>query len=435
MRRGFLVLSLLVPVAGLTSAARADTATDWNRTALGLIAARTYNPPMASRALAMVSVAMSDAANAVDRRYSGYAYQGGAGGDADARAAVSRAACDVLTNLFPNDAAMLQTKLNASLAGITVGRASGETVGSASASTILAARAADGWNATAPAYTGGTAPGQWRPTPGAYAPGLLPKWGSVQPWTMSAGDQFRAAAPPVLSSVEYAQSLNEVKTLGAKNSAIRTAEQAAIASFWAAGAGTVTPPGMWNEIADGFIERSGAGLSESARNLALLNTTLADAAIACWDTKYATSMWRPITSIREAGTDGNDATDPDGAWESFLTTPNFPTYTSGHSTFSRAGATVLSSLYGASTPFDVASIGTVRSFASFDAAANEAGRSRIYGGIHFEFDNQAGQTLGGLIAQQSLRTANGLAPVPEPATLAVLGLGVAFLRRRRRAAR
>lgn len=429
MRR--LVLSL--PLFVLPALSQADAVTDWNRTALTLIANRSYSPPVASRALAMVSVAMSDAANAVDRRYTGYAYNGSAQ-DADGRAAVSRAAYDVLKELFPNDATLLDAKLDASLAGLTAGKAVGESVGSAAANAILTRRLNDGWNATAPAYTGGTAPGQWRPTPGAYSPGLLPRWGEVTPFTMPSGAQFRAPDAPTLSSIEYARDYAEVKALGAKNSTIRTADQSQIAQFWAAGGGTVTPPGMWNEIANGFIDKSNASLAENARNLAILNTTLADAAIACWDSKYAAAFWRPVTAIREGANDGNAATEADGAWESYLATPPFPTYASGHSTFSRAGATVLESIYGTNTPFTVSSIGTTRQFLSFNDAANEAGRSRIFGGIHFEFDNVVGQTMGDQIARQSLQNKYGLAPVPEPATIGALGLGaLALLRRRKRA--
>ncbi len=417
------------------SPARADAATDWNRTALSLVASRAVSPPVASRALAIVSIAMSDAANAVDRRYAGYEYTGDAP-NADPRAAVGRAACDALKALFPNDAPALQATLDARLAGIGAGRAAGESAGANAAFAVFMRRTADGSGANALAYTGSNVPGHWRPTPGAYAPGLLPRWGEVTPFTLTSGSQFRPGPMPALNSPEYARDLAEVRSLGAQNSTTRTAAQGAIAAFWAAGTGTVTPPGMWNEIANGAIERRASGLAESAHALALLNTTLADAAIAVWDAKYAYDGWRPVSALRA---DGDPA---DANWNSYLTTPNFPGYVSGHSTFSAAAAGVLTGLYGDEPGgFDVLSAGTAiggtgvgagtRHFLTYADAAAEAGRSRVYGGIHFEFDNQAGLTLGSRIAANALRSPNAQ-PVPEPATLATLALGAAALLRRRR---
>src|SRR5262249_22257793 len=138
-----------------------------------------------------------------------------------------------------------------------------------------------------------------------------------------------------------------------------------------------------------------------ARLFANLNVALADAGIAAWDVKFADDLWRPITAIRLADTDNNPATEVDPNWSPFLLTPPFPEYVSGHSTFSAAAATVLTSAFG-DVPFTIDSVGlpgVTRSFDSFTDAAQEAGRSRIYGGIHYEFSNQAGQQLGGAIGQ------------------------------------
>ncbi len=129
---------------------------------------------------------------------------------------------------------------------------------------------------------------------------------------------------------------------------------------------------------------------------ALLNLAEADAHIACWDAKYTYNLWRPVTAIRAADTDGNPGTEPDATWTPLLVTPNFPSYTSAHSTLSAAAAEVLTALFGANYSFTVGaeSVPYTRSFASFDAAAAEAGQSRIYGGIHYLFDNQAAQASG-----------------------------------------
>jgi membrane-associated phospholipid phosphatase len=165
--------------------------------------------------------------------------------------------------------------------------------------------------------------------------------------------------------------------------------------------GTITPPGHWNRIAKEASQRQGLSLSENARLFALLNICLADAGILCWECKFRHNFWRPITAIREANTD------PDPTWISLLTTPPFPSYTSGHSSFSGAGAAALAYFFGTdAVPFRVSSDGVPgvrRSYAGFWAAAEEAGRSRIYGGIHYEFDNRAGLSSGRTLAEQRCR--------------------------------
>src|SRR5262249_22706380 len=140
---------------------------------------------------------------------------------------------------------------------------------------------------------------------------------------------------------------------------------------------------------------------QDARVFALLNIAEADAHITCWDAKYTYNLWRPVTAIRAADTDGNPDTEADAGWTPLLVTPNFPSYTSAHSTVSAAAAGVLTALFGADYSFTVSaeSVTYTRSFDSFDAAAAEAGQSRIYGGIHNQFDNQAAQVSGHAVGQ------------------------------------
>src|SRR5262249_49859374 len=158
-------------------------------------------------------------------------------------------------------------------------------------------------------YTLGSEPGGWRPTPpGFVQTPLLPQWPSVTPFTMTDGDQFRPSAPPSLTSAEYTASFAQVKAIGAKDSAVRTAEQTQIALFWVNGPGTATPPGHWNEVAQAVAAGRGNSLAENARLFALLNLALADAAIVSWDAKYTYDFWRPVTAIRAADTDGNPDT-------------------------------------------------------------------------------------------------------------------------------
>jgi membrane-associated phospholipid phosphatase len=145
-------------------------------------------------------------------------------------------------------------------------------------------------------------------------------------------------------------------------------------------------------------------LLKTARLFAQLDIAEADAAIVCWDAKFAYNFWRPVTSIRNAGSDGNDQTTADPTWEPLLVTPPFPSYTSGHSTFSGAAGTVLAAYFGADRSFSTLSDdGTItRSFASFAQAADEAGMSRIYGGIHYQSDNVSGLACGRAIAAYDL---------------------------------
>jgi hypothetical protein len=257
-------------------------------------------------------------------------------------------------------------------------------------------RASDNSDAVVTPPAGG-GPGAWVPTPPAFAAYLLPQWGWVAPFAMPAGAHFRPLGPPALDSVAYAEAYNEVKTLGGAASA-RTPEQSEIALFWADGAGTETPPGHWNSIAQTVAAERGNTMPQNARLFALLNVAMADAAICAWDAKYAFNFWRPVTAVRNGGADGNEATAADSTWTSFVVTPPFPDYVSGHSTFSGAAAKVLALFYGTDDiAFTTGSDflpGVRRSFSRFSDAAAEAAISRLYGGIHYRFANQDGMAAG-----------------------------------------
>jgi hypothetical protein len=396
-----------VSVAGGVSqpiaAQNADAVIQWNAITLNAIRADKTPPPKAARALAMVSAAVYDAVNAVAPLHAFYHANPGLHPNADPSAAAAAAAHAMLDNLFPAQAASFDALFNQSLGKLaaTAARDEGVALGNEVAGEILAWRANDGSGTTVP-YTPGTAPGQWQPTPPANAAALLPQWPNITPFAMTSGSQFRPAAPPALTSQEYADALNQVEALGRADSTVRTADQTQIANFWGDGSGTFTPPGHWNQIAQDVSLAHGLSLAENARLFALLNIAEADAGIVSWDAKFTDNFWRPITAIRNAGADGNPLTNPDPSWAPLLVTPPFPSYTSGHSTFSGAAATVLSALFGADVPFadhGDPSQPFTRSFANFQAAADEAGLSRIYGGIHYSFDNQAGLATGRALGQ------------------------------------
>ena len=431
-------ISVAVPLVW-SATIQADEVLYWNEVLLTSIADTSMPPPVASRAMAMMHTAIYDAVNSIDRLHEAYAGQWKTAPGTSPEAAVAQAARDVLANLFPSKASSFNTTLTTRLGLIAdgAGKSAGTDLGAKAAANIIALRANDNSGLTVP-YTPGTNPGDWIPTPPGFGSALLPNWPQVTPWSMTSGDQFRNSGTPALDSTNYAAALNEVKSLGSAGSVIRTPDQTNIARFWADGAGTATPPGHWNRIAQDVAEQLGNSLSENARMFALLNIALADAAIVSWDNKYAYDFWRPVTAIRNADLDNNPATSADPTWTPLLVTPPFPSYTSGHSTFSGAASAVLANFFETDQiAFTTSSQGFAvpdRSYSSFSQAADEAGISRIYGGIHYSFDNvdglASGRSLGDFVFDTQLQS------VPEPSTIALALIGgltsLAALRWRKR---
>lgn len=410
--------------------ASADVVTDWNEHALDAIRADRTAPPRSSRALAMVHLAIYDAVNGILNTHEYYLVAPGAEDNASVEAAAAAAAHAVLSGLFPAQNAIFDAKLATFLETIDDGASKddgvawGEKVGAA----VLAARAHDGSQLEI-SYTPGTDPGDWQPTPPGFAASLMPQWPYVTPFGIRSAAYYRGDGPPALTSAQYTADFIEVKAIGSATSALRTAEQSEIALFWVNGPGTATPPGHWNSIAQVVAQEQLNTVAENARLFALLNIALADAAIVAWDNKYAYNDWRPVTAIRAADTDGNDATEADPEWISFIPTPPFPDYTSGHSTFSGAASKVLELFYGRDDiAFETNSDANpeiVRSYESFSQAADESGKSRVYGGIHWEYSNQDGLSSGRAIGEYVSQTQ--LQEIPEtlrPRLCGTLNLGV-----------
>lgn len=421
----------LVPlVRGTTTAAPAqvemrpvkeDEVVRWNEAALRAVKAKRTSPPMAARNLAMIHAAVYDAVNAVYRTNRPYLVDAVPPPCTSAQAAAAVAAHRVLVKLYPDQAAAFNALLDESFRAIPdgPGKDDGVHLGQFVAEQVLAWRADDG-SARQARYAPAAAPGVWQPTPPDFRPPLLPQWGSLRCFALGSGSRFRPEPPPALTSAAYAAAFREVRALGGRDGTARAPEQTEIARFWADGEGTVTPPGHWNRIAQVVGTQRGNGLAENARLFALLNMALADASIACWDCKYQFGYWRPIQAIREAGVGERADETADPRWTPLLTTPPFPSYTSGHSTFSAAGATVLAMAFGTdAVRFATGSDGlpgVTRTFDSFWHAAEEAGQSRIYGGIHWQFDNTAGLSCGRKVGEYVVR--NFLVPCPcEPPCL------------------
>jgi len=415
VRRWTALCGLLV---GCCSAEAAIPITDspvahWNEIALDSIRATATPPPKASRILAMLHVAIHDAYNGVHHTYEQYQVPAPRWkDDISGRAALAAAASDILGNAFPDRTALFQAEeaRQLRLGRRAKGRRAGIRWGAYVAQAVIAARSSDGAT-TSLVHVPEAGPGEWVATPPAFATGLLPQWGAVQPFGIPSAEAFLPVPPPPLDSEVYAEEVEQVRVLGAVGSVARTADQTQVARFWANGAGTATPPGHWNQIARQILAQRRMGLGEEARMMALLNVALADAAIVCWKAKYEYTLWRPVTAIREADTDGNPLTIGEPGWAPLLTTPPFPEYTSGHSTFSGAGAAVLAQAFGKDAIAFVGESddapGIQRPFGGFWEAAEESGMSRIYGGIHFMSANvnglESGRAIGVAVAGNLLR--------------------------------
>ena len=401
------------------SSARADVVTDWNEAALDAIRARGTAPPAAARNLAILHAAIYDAVNGIRRTHEPYLAAGAVSGSASVEAAANAGARAVLIALYPADQDAFDA-LHAATASVIVHgsmKRRGSAWGASVAAQVLAARAGDGSEAVG-SWPGSELPGRWRPTisfGGLVRPALAPLWGRVIPFALERPERFRPPPPPALRTRRYAAEVNYVQQIGALDSVSRSADQTEIAHFWGYGPGTATPPGHWNQIAQVVAIDQGNSLAQNARLFALLNLALADAAIVCWDVKYAYDYWRPITAIQLADTDENFLTTADPGWLPLLPTPPFPEYTSGHSTFSGAAAAVLAAFYRRDrVTFSVGSDdlpGVSRFYHGFSHAAYESGISRVYGGIHFTSANVhgllGGARIGNYVSHRYLRPKSG----------------------------
>jgi hypothetical protein len=395
-------------------ATEGDAVLAWITTMDEVIKADVANVGMATRTMAMVSAAMYDAVNDIERTGAVYKVDVKAPRDASASAAASEAAYTVLSAIEPALQPLLDVTMAQSMAAVPSARArqEGVAVGLKVAQGILAWRADDGSTAVVP-YIPGTAPGQWRPTPPGYLVAWGPEWGQVRTFGIDRpAASFLPPPPPALNSPAYAAALNQVESLGALDSSTRTADQTQIGDFWAYDAlDTGTPPVHYNQIAQTIALQRHNTLAQDARMFGLADVAMADATIGAWETKFTYNLWRPITAIREADTDGNPATVADPSWTPFgapggpdntTFTPPFPGYVSGHATIGSALFTVLADFYGTdNVHFTVGSDqlpGVARSFSSFSQASMENAWSRVYLGIHFWFDESNGIKLGASIA-------------------------------------
>jgi len=348
---------------------------------------------------------------------------------ASLRAAAMQAAYVALSKLYPAQQLTFDAHRAASFADISSRESkaavdAGIAWGDSVANQIWAWRLTDGGPA-APPWLGNDALGQWHPTPNAPLPGTstagagYPQFVGMTPWLIASPSQFRAPDPPALTSARYARDFNEVKAMGSQTSSTRTADQTIFALVWASG----TASYLWNNVAIQLLDGRGRdaeneadehardgrrGLLEHARILAAMDVAMADAAIGCWDTKYAVNLWRPILGIRDLRDDGNPATVADATWTPLLSTPAHPSYTSGHSCVSAAAAGILAHEFGEHARFTIESDqmpGVARSFTTFNDALEEVKDARVFAGIHWRFDCERGQAIGAAVASYILDNA------------------------------
>lgn len=391
----------------MLAVSRAELTVVWNDLSLRAVRYANVAPPVAVQRMAVAHLAIYDAAVGVDRRYLPFAINDAAPPNCSLEASVSTAAYQTLRTLFPKSSEMLDSHHRAILAAIPDSsvKSNGIAWGRRVAAQYLKLRQFNA-RGQAVAWLTNSEPGQWQRTLPNYDKPLLPHWGQAPTLVIPDADKFLPGPPRSLGSAEWAREFELVKQIGATNSVRRTAEQREIALFWADGSNTETPPGHWNRIAQQLIEKRNYDIVESARLLAALNAAMADAAIVCWNAKFAYNFWRPITAIRGAHTDGNEQTTGDSSWLPLIQSPPFPEHTSGHSTFSGAAAEILARVSGSDefhfyTTSDSLP-GVARRFRRFSDAAAEAGMSRIYGGIHFPHANEEGLVCGRKVAEYVL---------------------------------
>lgn len=385
---------------------------DWNATAHQVIkAADGYADPLAaSRALAMMHLAMHDALNAASPQYASYT-RTAAVRDADPALAAVTAAHDVLLALYPAQQALLRASLDESAhdAGIGATAVRGAELGREVAVAVLARRSKDG-SAGSESYREGRDAGDYRFVPGTDFL-FAPHWRKLEPFALRAPEQFRVAAPPALGSSEYTQAFHEVKASGGSTpDAKRTADQTHYAAFW-----YEFSDAGWNRVARVVSRARPQDLWQRARTFALLNVAMADAYIAGWDSKLHYDFWRPVTAIRMAADDGNPATQADAHWNPLLPTPPIQDHPSTHSALGAAAAVVLAHCFGDKTAFSFASPSALpanptRSFPSFSAAALENADSRVRAGLHFRFATTRGLQLGRQVGAHAVATL--LTPAP-----------------------
>jgi hypothetical protein len=401
-----LALAILA-VALLPAAARADVVSDWNVVAFDTFKAAGIGGNPQVRGLAIMHVAMSDAVNGVQNRYTRHALAGAPEPSASAEVAAMAAAHGVLAALAPTQKAKVDAAFTAAVAPVPDGaaKAAGVAIGERAAAAAIADRADDATSAP-DTYRPVTTPGAWIPT----TPPLFAEYARAKPWVFARPDQFRPGPPPPLTSAAYARDYNETKDLGGTKSARRTPQQTEAVKFWSQPNLTTA----WFEAARQVGTARGLDLADNARLFAWLSMAAANSFIVDWDAKFQYNRWRPVTAIRNGDLDGNDATERDPGWTPLNATPMHPEYPSQAAILASITAGVFEAVFGpgpgpAIVVTDSADPKVTRRFDNLASIVEETRVVRIWGGIHFRSALEASDAMGRQVA--SYVVANSIKPV------------------------
>ena len=392
-RRILLIVAVTLSFGSMV--ATADVVLDWNEIMVATTAGQAPQPQ--ARFAAITQLAVFEAVNAITQHYQAYLGTIVAPEGTSAEAAAVAAAHGVLRHYFPGKAASLDAARLNSLAAIPDGmsKAMGIAVGEAAAAAMITLRAADGSGTPEFYMPTSSDPTQWQLTPSCPpAGGILLHWRNVTPFAIQSSNQFRSEPPPALTSKKYAFDYSEVRTVGDINSIERPRDRTDVARFYAVS----SPVAVFNPTARQIITENDASLSESARTLALINMAISDALFSVFDTKYHYTFWRPETAIHAGDLDSNPRTDANPSFVPLITTPCFPSYPSAHASASYSAREVLERLFSSGrhsiTLSNPALPGLIFKYRRLQEITDDIDDARVYGGIHFRFDQEAGARMG-----------------------------------------
>jgi membrane-associated phospholipid phosphatase len=400
-KRTFGLCMLMATLLFGPAVAKADPVLDWNVIAVDTAVANGQNPYAQARFAAIVQVAVFEAVNAISGDYRSYIGSIVAPHGASANAAAVQAAYRVLSTYFAASASTLDAARASSLASIPDGQAKidGIATGDTAAYALIALRANDGSSPAQFKIPGPPVIGEWQatvscPIVNGVASGIAFQWQNVTPFGIQSAKEFLLGPPPALTSNEYAKTYNEVMTVGSLDSTERPQDRSDVATYYAA----TSPTQAFNQAARQVAQEQRRSLSENARALALINMAISDSLVASFFNKYHYNLWRPETAIRAGDKDGNPKTDPDPNFLPFIVTPCFPSYPSNHGSAANAAAAVMRRLYGEaghSMTLSNPAVPTILlQYTSFRQITNDISDARVYGGIHFRTDQDAGVLLG-----------------------------------------
>jgi hypothetical protein len=406
-------VAIVAVLACSATTARADVVLQWNEIAVATLISQGQSPFAQARYMAITQLAVFEAVNAIKRDYKPYlgTVEGAAG--ASAEAAAVAAAHVVLKHYFPAAAGALDAARAASLAAIhdsPAAKMSGIMTGEAAATLMIAERNGDGSSPAKSYVPTSFDPGDWQTTPTCTS-GVNYQWQDMRPFGIPTDERptdptvlplwvvpFLPGPPPALTSNRYAKDYAEVKTVGSLNSTERPTDRADVARFFAPS----SPSFVFNLAARQVAVAQRRSLSENARALALINMATSDSLVASFAAKYHYNLWRPYTAIRNGSLDGNPKTDADLTFVPYILTPCFPSYPSNHGSGSSSAAEILRRVYGAGghdiTIANPAVANVTLHYTTFKQITDDISDARVFGGIHFRFDQEAGGRLGRTIA-------------------------------------